>query len=220
MFNNFKKNKFYYIGILLVGVFVYTVSYSLSISFFNENAFGKDNGEILAETKQTSFIKESGTIVTKDTKFEFLVRYSNCLDYIKAEDKIDENIKVEKEVLLGLNEKQLEDIFKKFNYKLEQFTKNDAIFIKDVEGFNYSVDSYFPGIKDSKMVIYKKEKDGSIRVVENEIINPKTENNSILTIRDIQDRGNLLKTLYFGDKDYQKSNIQDAIDLAQSLCST
>ena len=220
MLKNLKENKFYYIGTLLIGVLFFTISYSLSMDFFKGNNLEKDDNEVYTEAKQTSFIKESGTIVTKDTKFEFLVRYSNCLDYIKADNKIDENIKVDKEVLLGLNESQLEDIFKKFNYKLEQFTKNDAIFIKDVEGYNYSIDSYFPGIKDDKIVIYKKEKDGTIRVVEKEIINPKTENNSVLTINDIQDRGNLLKTLYFGDKDYQKSNIQDAVDLAQSLCST
>jgi len=220
MLKNLKENKFYYIGTLLIGVLFFTISYSLSMDFFKGNNLEKDDNEVYTEAKQTSFIKESGTIVTKDTKFEFLVRYSNCLDYIKADNKIDENIKVDKEVLLGLNESQLEDIFKKFNYKLEQFTKNDAIFIKDIEGYNYSIDSYFPGIKDDKIVIYKKEKDGTIRVVEKEIINPKTGNNSVLTINDIQDRGNLLKTLYFGDKDYQKSNIQDAVDLAQSLCST
>lgn len=220
MLKSLKENKFYYIGTLLIGVLFFTISYSLSMDFFKGNNLEKDDNEVYTEAKQTSFIKESGTIVTKDTKFEFLVRYSSCLDYIKADNKIDENIKVDKEVLLGLNESQLEDIFKKFNYKLEQFTKNDAIFIKDIEGYNYSIDSYFPGIKDDKIVIYKKEKDGTIRVVEKEIINPKTENNSVLTINDIQDRGNLLKTLYFGDKDYQKSNIQDAVDLAQSLCST
>lgn len=220
MLKSMKENKFYYIGTLLIGVLFFTISYSLSMDFFKGNNLEKDDNEVYTEAKQTSFIKESGTIVTKDTKFEFLVRYSNCLDYIKADNKIDENIKVDKEVLLGLNESQLEDIFKKFNYKLEQFTKNDAIFIKDIEGYNYSIDSYFPGIKDDKIVIYKKEKDGTIRVVEKEIINQKTESNSVLTINDIQDRGNLLKTLYFGDKDYQKSNIQDAVDLAQSLCST
>jgi len=219
MLKYLKNNKFYYIGILLLGFAFFAVSYSLSINYFKGNR-NTNNNEVLAEAKETSFIKESGSIVAKDTKFEFLVRYSNCLDFVNADNKVDESINVDKEKLLGLNEKDLDEIFKKFNYKLEQFTKNDAIFVKDVEGYNYAPDNYFIGIKDEKIVVYKKEKDGKIRVVEKQILNPKSENNSILTIKDIEDKGNLLKTLYFGDKDYQKSNIKDVIDLAQSLCST
>jgi len=219
MLKYLKDNKFYHIGILLIGFVFFAVSYSLSINYFKGNK-NINNNEVLAETKQTSFVKESGTLVAKDTKLEFLIRYSNCLDFINADNKIDESINIDKEKLLGLNEKDLEEIFKKFNYKLEQFTKNDAIFVKDVEGYKYAPDNYFIGIKDEKIVVYKKEKDGKIRVVEKQILNPKSENNSILTIKDIEDKGNLLKTLYFGDKDYQKSNIKDVIDLAQSLCST
>lgn len=221
MLKEFKQNKMFYIVITFLGLCIFTASYALSLSFINKGNHGDaQDDSVLAESKQTSFIKESGVIVTKDTKLEFLVRYANCLDYIKADNKIDESIKVEKEKLLGLNEKQLEEIFKKFGYNLEKFTKVEAVFVKDVAGYNYSPDSYFIGIKDDNMVIYKKEKDESIRVVEGKIINLKREDNSNITLKDIEDKGNLLKSLYYGDKDYQFSNIQDAVEYAQSLCST
>jgi len=221
MLKEFKQNKMFYIVITFIAICLFTASYALSLSFINKGTHGDNPDEsVLAETKETSFIKENGVIITKDTKLEFLVRYANCLDYIKADNKIDESIKIEKEKLIGLNESQLEEIFKKFGYKLQQFTKNDAIFIKEVAGYNYSPDNYFIGIKDNNMVIYKKEKDESIRVVESKIINPKREDNSNITLKDIEDKGNLLKSLYYGDKDYQFSNIQDAVEYGQSLCST
>jgi hypothetical protein len=224
MLKELKQNKFFYIVIVFLGLCIFTASYSLSINLFKDGKSEKDHNEdILSETRQTSFIKESGVIVTKDTKLEFLVKYANCLDYIKADDRIDKKIKIaieNKDNLIGLNESQLEGLVKNLGYTLQQFTKNDAIFIKEVPGFNYTVESYFIGIKDNNMVIYKKEKDESIRVVENSIINPRSENNSIIILKDIEDKGNLLETLYYGDKDYQFSNIQDAIEYAQSLCST
>jgi hypothetical protein len=221
MLKELKQNKLFYIVIVFLGLCIFTTSYSLSINLFKGREKMKDNNtDILSETRQTSYIKESGVVVTKDTKLEFLVKYANCLDYIKADNKIDETINIDKEKLLGLNESQLEEIFKKFGYNLQQFTKIDAIFIKEVPGYNYAIDTYFIGIKDNNMVIYTKEKNESIRVVEGNIVNPKTENNSSITLKDIEDKGNLLKTLYYGDKDYQFSNIQDAIEYAQSLCST
>lgn len=224
MLKQLKQNKFFYIIIAFLGLCIFTASYSLSISMIKGESKAKgDNADVLSQAKQTSFIKETGVVMTRDTKLEFLVKYANCLDYIKADDKIDKNISIfidKKEELLGLNENQLEEIFKKFDYHLQQFTKNDAIFIKDVSGYNYTPDSYFIGIKDENMVIYNKEKNENIRVIENKILNPKNENNSYITIKDIEDKGNLLETLYYGDQDYQFSNLQDAIEYAQSLCST
>lgn len=221
MLKDINKSKLFYIVVVFLGLCIFTASYSLSINLFRGAKNIDDNSaDILSETKQTSFIKESGVVVTRDTKLEFLVKYANCLDFIKADNKIDETINVDKEKLLGLNESQLEEIFKKFGYNLQQFTKNDVIFIKDVPGYNYAPDTYFIGIKDENMVIYNKEKNESIRIVESKIINPKAEDNSNITLKDIEDKGNLLKTLYYGDKDYQFSNVQDAIEYAQSLCST
>jgi hypothetical protein len=221
MLKDINKSKLFYIVIVFLGVCIFTVSYSLSINLFRGAKNIDDNSEdILSETRQTCFIKESGVVVTRDTKLEFLVKYANCLDFIKADNKIDETINIDKEKLLGLNESQLEEIFKKFGYNLQQFTKNDVIFVKDVPGYNYATDTYFIGIKDQNMVIYNKEKNESIRIVESKIINPKAEDNSNITLKDIEDKGNLLKTLYYGDKDYQFSNVQDAIEYAQSLCST
>lgn len=160
-------------------------------------------------------------VISEKSNIEFVLNYKNSLDKVKINDKLDQTINVEKDDLIGLNQEQAEKIFSSFGYKIEKFAKENVVFVKDVEGYNYKEDSYFIGIKDENIVVYNKDSNGAIKVVEEKLLNPKDDGGqSYLKINDIENRGNLLRTFYEGHKDYQFSNIQEAMEYAQALCST
>ncbi len=219
MFVRFKKNKKLYISAVCVGIIVFLISYTVSVTSF-KNSKDKEEG-LLGDAAQTSFMKSNDILISDTSKIKFLLKYKNSLNSVDVSSNLEQPINVELDKLIGLNEEEAVKIFSNFGYKIERFTKEDVIFIKVIEGFNYKVDSYFIGIKDEYISIYKKELNGDIVVVEEKILNPKDYNNqSYLQVKDIEDRGNLLKSFYEGSEDYQFSNIQDAIEYAQALCST
>jgi len=219
MFKRYKKNKGLYIFIASVGMIVFLLSYTVSIAFLRSS---KERGTgILGEATQASFMNMNDVVISEKSNIEFILNYKNSLDKVKINDKLDQTINVKKDDLIGLNQEQAEKIFSSFGYKIENFTKENVVFIKDVEGYNYKEDSYFIGIKDENIVIYNKDSNGAIKVVEEKLLNPKDDGGqSYLKINDIENRGNLLRTFYEGHKDYQFSNIQEAMEYAQALCST
>lgn len=219
MFKRYKKNKGLYIFIASVGMIVFLLSYTVSIAFLRSS---KERGTgILGEATQASFMNMNDVVISEKSNIEFILNYKNSLGKVKINDKLDQTINVEKDDLIGLNQEQAEKIFSSFGYKIEKFTKENVVFIKDVEGYNYKEDSYFIGIKDEDIVIYNKDSNGAIKVVEEKLLNPKDDGGqSYLKINDIENRGNLLRTFYEGHKDYQFSNIQEAMEYAQALCST
>ncbi|WP_346887923.1 hypothetical protein [Clostridium sp. UBA1056] len=219
MFKRYKKNKGLYIFIASVGMIVFLISYTVSIAFLRSS---KERGTgILGEATQASFMNMNDAVISEKSNIEFILNYKNSLDKVKINDKLDQTINVKKDDLIGLNQEQAEKIFSSFGYKIEKFTKENVVFIKDVEGYNYKEDSYFIGIKDENIVIYNKDSNGAIKVVEEKLLNPKDDGGqSYFKINDIENRGNLLRTFYEGHKDYQFSNIQEAMEYAQALCST
>jgi len=220
MIERYKKNKGLYIFVASVGIIVFLLSYTVSIAFLRSS---KDGGPgILGEATQASFLNMNDAIISDESNIEFMLNYKNSLDKIKVNNKLDQNInKVEKDNLIGLNQEQAEKIFSSFGYNIEKFTKEDVIFVKDIEGYDYKKDSYFIGIKDENIVIYSKDSNGTIKIVEEKILNPKDDSGqSYLKTNDIENKGNLLRTFYEGHKDYQFSNIQEAMEYAQALCST
>lgn len=196
---------------------MFIFSYTVSIKIIGDkNLLGY---EFLEKTKATI---SSGLInepIDEKTKIKFYIKYDNCLDVIESHEFLDRVEGKERERLIGLSEKELENIFSNFGYKLDRLTKEEVIFTKEIKGYEYINGSYFIGMKDNKLVIYKKDGEQSIRVVENEITNPRSESEAIITIEDIENKNNLLQTLYEGRKDYEFSNIQEAIDRAKSFCS-
>ncbi|MEG1254685.1 hypothetical protein [Clostridium sp.] len=218
MFGRFKDNKKMYITVVSVGIIVFLLSYTVSISFL-KNSENKGLG-LFGEARQTSSLNGGDVVISEDSKIKFVLNYKNCLDTVYINEKLDQPIKVEQDKLIGINEIEAEKIFSNFGYKLDRFTKEEVIFVKDIDGYNYKEDSYFIGVKDNYIAIYKKEADGSLKVIEAKISNPKDESGSYLQVKDIENRGNLLKTFYEGHEDYQFSNIQEAIEYAQALCST
>lgn len=220
MIERYKKNKGLYIFVASVGIIVFLLSYTVSIAFLRSS---KDGGSgILGEAAQASFLNMNDVVISDKSNIEFMLNYKNSLDKIKVNDKLDQNInKVEKDNLIGLNQEQAEKIFSSFGYNIEKFTKEDVIFVKDIEGYDYKKDSYFIGIEDENIVIYSKDSNGTIKIVEEKILNPKDDSGqSYLKTNDIENKGNLLRTFYEGHKDYQFSNIQEAMEYAQALCST
>lgn len=218
MFERYKRNKGLYIFIASVGIIVFLLSYTVSTAFLRSS---KDGSGILGEATQSSFMNMSDVVISEKSNIEFMLNYKNSLDKVKINDKLDQTIKVKKDDLIGLNQEQAEKIFSSFGYRIEKFAYEDVVFVKDVEGYNYKADSYFIGIKGENIVIYNKDSNGTIKVAEEKITNPKDEDGQLyLKINDIENRGNLLRTFYEGHKDYQFSNIQEAIEYAQALCST
>jgi len=220
MIERYKKNKGLYIFVASVGIIVFLLSYTVSIAFLRSS---KDGGAgILGEATQASFLNMNDVVISDKSNIEFMLNYKNSLNKIKVNDKLDQNInKVEKDNLIGLNQEQVEKIFSSFGYNIEKFTKEDVIFVKDIEGYDYKKDSYFIGIEDENIVIYSKDSNGTIKIVEEKILNPKDDSGqSYLKTNDIENKGNLLRTFYEGHKDYQFSNIQEAMEYAQALCST
>ncbi len=213
-----KKYKKNYVILTLIGIFIFVISYTFSIRIIKDKElFGES---IFEKTQETLNFKMSDTVFSENTKVKFYLKYNNCLDSIEANESLDKGIRAEKNKLIGLSGQELESIFSNFGYKLDRLTKEEAVFTKNINVYDYDTDSYFIGIKGDYVVIYKKENSSSIRVVEDGVINPKSENSSRITIKDIENRGNFLKTLYEGNKDYQFSNIQDAVEYAKALCST
>ncbi len=219
MFKRYEKNKGLYVFIASAGIIVFLLSYTVSIAFLRSS---KDGGAgIFSQATQASFMNMNDVVISEKSNIEFILNYKNSLDKVKINDKLDQIVNVEKNDLIGLNQEQAEKIFSSFGYKIEKFTKEDVLFTKDVEGYTYKEDSYFIGIKDKDIVIYNKDSNGKISIVQEEILNPKDDSGqSYLQINDIENRGNLLRTFYEGHKDYQFSNIQEAMEYAQALCST
>ena len=102
---------------------------------------------------------------------------------------MNEMVEREKDKLNGLKESELEEIYKSYGYKLEKFTKDQVIFVKEIEGYNYEADNYFIGIGENNVVIYSKGEDGSITVEEPSIKNVRSEENKGITLDYIKDKG-------------------------------
>lgn len=217
MLNKIKKNAKLYITFVCAGIIVFLLSYTVSISILrgNDGVFG-----FLGEAKQTSTLTEDKTIISDSTDIKFVLNYSNCINEVEVSEALDQPINLEQDKLLGLTAKEADKIFSSFGYRIEKFSEEEVVFEKDIPGFNYSEDSYFIGINKDYVVVYKKNNNETIEVSRDKILNPKGDDATYLQIKDIENRGNLLKTFYEGKSDYQFSNIQEAIEYAQALCST
>ena len=217
MFDRIKKNAKSYIYFLCLGIIVFLISYTVSISILKGN-----NGVLgfLGEAKETSTLANDNVKINKNTEIKFVLNYGNCINKVKATEALDQPINVEQDKLLGLTEKEADKIFSSFGYNIEKFSKEEVVFEKHIPGFDYNYDTYFIGVSDDYVVIYKKNNNNTIEIAQDKIINPKGEEETYLQVKDIENRGNLLKTFYEGKADYQFSNIQEAIEYAQALCST
>lgn len=217
MFDKFKKNRKLYITFVIIGIIVFLLSYTVSVGILNG---GKGRFGFLGEARQTNALVDSDALIQKDTDIKFLLNYTNCINKIPVNDSLDQPINVEQDKLLGLSEKEMKEIFSNFGYRVEKFSKEEVILEKDIPGFNYSNDCYFIGVNNENIVIYKKNDNGIVEIAKEHIVNPKGDEGDYLNVKDIENRGNLLKTFYEGKADYQFSDIQEAIEYAQALCST
>lgn len=217
MFDKIRKNGKLYITFICVGIIVFLISYTVSISILrgNDGVFG-----FLGEAKQTSTLAEDNRVINKDTDIKFVLNYTNCINKVEVNEALDQPINLEQDKLEGLTEKDADKIFSNFGYVIDKFSEAEVVFEKSIPGFNYSNDSYFIGISEEYVVIYKKNSNETIEIAQDKILNPKGYEDTYLQVKDIENKGNLLKTLYEGKSDYQFSNIQEAIEYAQALCST
>lgn len=217
MFDRIKKNAKSYIIFVCIGIIVFLLSYTVSISILrgNDGILG-----FLGSAKQTNTLAEDNVIINKNTEIKFVLNYKNCINKVKASEALDQPINVEQDKLLGLTEKEAEKIFSSFGYKIDKFSSDEVVFEKNIPGFSYNDDSYFIGVAEDNVVIYKKNNNDTMEIAQDKIINPKGDGTTYLQVKDIENRGNLLKTFYEGKADYQFSDIQEAIEYAQALCST
>lgn len=217
MFDRIKKNAKSYIIFVCIGIIVFLLSYTVSISILrgNDGILG-----FLGNAKQANTLAEDNVIINKNTEIKFVLNYENCINKVKASESLDQPINVEQDKLLGLTEKEAEKIFSSFGYKIDKFSSDEVLFEKSIPGFSYNEDSYFIGVAEDNVVIYKKNNNDTIEIAQDKIINPKGDGTTYLQVKDIENRGNLLKTFYEGKADYQFSDIQEAIEYAQALCST
>ncbi len=217
MFDRIKKNAKSYIIFVCIGIIVFLLSYTVSISILrgNDGILG-----FLGSAKQTNTLAEDNVIINKNTEIKFVLNYENCINKVKASEALDQPINVEQDKLLGLTEKEAEKIFSSFGYKIDKFSSDEVVFEKSIPGFSYNDDSYFIGVAEDNVVIYKKNNNDTMEIAQDKIINPKGDGTTYLQVKDIENRGNLLKTFYEGKADYQFSDIQEAIEYAQALCST
>lgn len=217
MFDRIKKNAKSYIIFVCIGIIVFLLSYTVSISILrgNDGILG-----FLGNAKEANTLAEDNVIINKNTEIKFVLNYENCINKVKASEALDQPINVEQDKLLGLTEKEAEKIFSSFGYKIDKFSSDEVLLEKSIPGFSYNEDSYFIGVAEDNVVIYKKNNNDTIEIAQDKIINPKGDGTTYLQIKDIENRGNLLKTFYEGKADYQFSDIQEAIEYAQALCST
>lgn len=217
MFDRIKKNAKSYIIFVCIGIIVFLLSYTVSISVLrgNDGILG-----FLGDAKETNALGEGSAIINKDTEVKFVLNYGNCINKVKASENLEQPINVEQDKLLGLTEKEADKIFSSFGYKVDKFSSDEVVFEKSIPGFKYENESYFIGVAEENVVIYKSNSNDTIEIAQDKIINPKGDGTSYLQIKDIENRGNLLKTFYEGKADYQFSDIQEAIEYAQALCST
>lgn len=217
MFDRIKKNAKSYIIFVCIGIIVFLLSYTVSIGILrgNDGILG-----FLGDAKETNAFGEDNTIINKDTEIKFVLNYGNCINKVKASENLEQPINVEQDKLLGLTEKEADKIFSNFGYTVDKFSSDEVVFEKNIPGFKYEDEFYFIGVAEDNVVIYKKNSNETIEIAQDQIINPKGDGTSYLQIKDIENRGNLLKTFYEGKADYQFSDIQEAIEYAQALCST
>lgn len=217
MFNRIKRNMKSYIIYICIGIIVFLLSYTVSVGILRGN-----NGilSFLGDAKETSGFTGENAMINKDTKIKFVLNYENCINKIESTEALDQPINLEQDKLLGLTRSEADKIFSSFGYKINKFSSDEVIFEKNIPGFNYSKDCYFIGIANNNVVIYKKNSINTLEIAQDKIINPKGDGETYLGVKDIENRGNLLKTFYEGKADYQFSDIQEAIEYAQALCST
>lgn len=217
MFDRIKKNAKSYIIYVCIGIIVFLLSYTVSVSILrgNDGILG-----FLGDSKETSSIADENAVIDKDTDIKFVLNYENCINKVIANEALDQPINVEQDKLLGLTKNEADKIFSSFGYKIDEFSGDEVIFEKSISGYSYSKGSYFIGVADNNVVIYKKNSNDILEIAQDKIINPKGEGETYLQLKDIENRGNLLKTFYEGKADYQFSDIQEAIEYAQALCST
>lgn len=210
-----KNRKFYYIFCFL-GIIVFLLSYTITVGIMNVKETG--SFALFGDAREASNI--SGEVISGDSNLNFILKYKNSLDEVPLSDKLTQTLPVKQENLIGLDSKEVEDIFSNFGYRVDKFSNKDVVFVKEIGGFQYEKGSYFIGINNNYISVLKINDDGSTEVAKETIENPKSEEETFLQVKDIENKGNLLKTLYEGCGDYQFSNIQEAIEYAQALCST
>lgn len=201
-----------------IGIIVFLASYTITVGVLGDIYGGKD----LFSTnsiKTNAEVKGEG-LVNDTTSFKFKLKYKNSSDEVEANEKLSRLMPVDMEKLKGLNAEELNEIYLNFGYKVHKFTPEEIVLIKDMDGFNYQTDSFFIGINNNFISILKKNDNNEVEVVTEKISNPKSEEGSYISVKDIENKGNLLKTIYEGCEGYQFSNIQEAIEYAQALCST
>lgn len=211
MFKKFLRNK-KILTYILGGIIIFLSSY-----FIYTNILSKENVYSLA--KEASSTNSKPLKFNSKNKIEFFIKYSNCKDFIE-DIQMTEMVERDKDKLNGLKEPELEEIYKSYGYKLEKFTKDQIIFIKEIEGYNYEDNSYFIGIGENNVVIYNKKQDENIAIEEPLIKNVRSEEDKAITLDYIKDKGNLMESLYKGKKEYQFKTKEEAIEYAQALCSS
>ncbi|GAA0114482.1 hypothetical protein [Clostridium senegalense] len=205
--NKLKEYKFQILSSLIIVFALFFCGYSFYIN--------------IAKNKQVDTLtKEVSSANIKDnTVVEFLIKYSNCNNFIN-DDKMMKLVEKDKDKIKDLKEGQLEEIYKGYGYKLDKHTSNKITFIKEIPGYAYESGKYFIGINENKVVIYNKKEDNNLVVVENMVPNVRSEDKRPITLENLKDKGNLIESFYEGKKEYQFDDKESALEYAKALCSS
>ncbi|WP_040330248.1 hypothetical protein [Clostridium ihumii] len=187
----------------------------LFISSYTISRYNFKDKDVNTLTKETA----SQNIKSEGAEIKFLIKYSNCNDFIEDE-KMNKIVEKDKDKLKGLTQKELEEIYKEYNYKLSKCIDNKIEFVKDIEGYQYGNGKFFIGISGEKVVIYNRNQEGNLIIAESVVPNGRSEDQRPIKLNNIKDKGNLTETLYEGKKEYQFDTKEEALEYAKALCNS
>ncbi|MGH4137469.1 hypothetical protein [Clostridium sp.] len=158
---------------LLLGVFTivfFGISYSIA-NYINENNIVIEASNKLPYLKLTSKstnIEKNASLqtslttnfasVSKDTKFIFKIKYK---------DKEVRNMVLEKHfneytALNNKTQKELDEFFKNQGYIVNSMSNSQVVFVNNSDRYSYSANTYFLGVYNNFVTIYKTDKNGDI----------------------------------------------------------
>ncbi|APH20464.1 hypothetical protein JQ038_19635 [Clostridium botulinum] len=186
--------------IIIVSLFVLFVSvyYITSIKLRNNEVDSSKRQVKQEDIKEDSLAVGStgNEVLDKDSKIIFKIKYKKSGDTVTVrETKVLDNVE-----LVGKGKEEIEKIYSKEGYKVEEFKDHILSLVKEED--KYMPNKYVVGIKGDNIAIYRTDKSGNMYIED--------ENKDITDIKTNKLKEQDIHMLTTGDKYFQCDTREEA----------